>query len=137
MNVHLLLALALALLLAGCPKAPPPGAAGPVEAAQAFATALQKRDPDAAWALLSSRTQARADALAAKAAGSGAGAQAGGGQQMLFSGALPGAALTARVLSEDGGAAELELTEAGRQPHKGRAVREGGGWKIDLDLPSE
>ncbi len=135
MNVHLLLTLALGALLAGCPKMPPPGAAGPVEAAQAFAAAVQRRDPDAAWALLSSRTRDRADALAARAAD--AGAQIKGGQQMLFSTALPGGALTARVLSEDAGAAALELTEAGKQPQKARAVREAGAWKIDLDLPTE
>ena len=48
------------LLLALCACAvppPPPGSAGPAEAVQEFASAVQKGDAATAWALLSTRTQ--------------------------------------------------------------------------------
>src|SRR5436190_756975 len=61
--------LALAGLPLGCtPQKPPaPGTAGPVEAVQAFSAAVQRGDAAGAWALLSTKTQQEADALAAEA----------------------------------------------------------------------
>src|SRR5713101_323401 len=79
---------ALLLCLFGCKAAapPPPGAAGPVEAVQEFAAALQRGDAAAAYALLSTRTQREADQIAARAraAAGDAGGVPESGRQMLF-----------------------------------------------------
>jgi len=95
------LALILGLLAACAPPKAPQGAADPVAAAEAFSKALQEGDTAAAWALLSTNTQARADALAAKVRVSAASVS----------------------VSLDGGSSRLF-----------RAVREGAGWKLELDL---
>ena len=79
--------------------------------------------------MLSERTQRRADQLAARLG------DAGTGRQMLFGGAVPGGKITARALSQDGGAAEVAVSEADAGARTFRAVREGAGWKVDLDLP--
>jgi hypothetical protein len=124
---------AFSALALGCARPPPPaGAAGPVEAVQAFAAALAARDVAAAWSMLSTRTQQAADALAARARETGAGP--GSGRQMLFASAVPGGAITARELSQDGGAAQVEVIDASKQPHAFRAVKEGALWKVELDL---
>jgi hypothetical protein len=121
-------------LLAACtaPKAPQ-GAADPVAAAEAFSKALQEGDTAAAWALLSTNTQARADALAAKARVS---ADAGpeSGKAMLFQGSLPSGVVAAREVSNDGGAASVSVSLDGGPARLFRAVREGAGWKLELDL---
>jgi hypothetical protein len=130
--------LLLAILVAACTAPPPPpGAAGPAEAVQALADALRKGDTAAAWSLLSKRTRAQADALAAAARGpSDAGPESG--RQMLFSGALPGRAVRARELSQSGDSAEVQTTEetdAGAAVARTwRVVREEGRWRVDLDL---
>lgn len=123
-------ALALACLLAACPaSAPPPGAAGPAEAAQDFASALQKGDTSTAWSLLSSRTQQQADRLAREAAPD-AGPEAG--RQMLFNSALPGRPVNARVVSQSDDSAEVQTAEDGGPTF--HLVREGGRWRVDLPL---
>lgn len=124
-------ALALACLLAACPASPPPpGSAGPAEAAQEFASALQKGDTSAAWSLLSRRTQEQAVRLAREAAPD-AGPEAG--RQMLFNSALPGRPVNARVVSQSDDSAEVQTAEdgGGRTFH---LVREGGRWRVDLPL---
>ncbi|TMA14849.1 MAG: DUF4878 domain-containing protein [Deltaproteobacteria bacterium] len=98
--------LAILLLVACTAPQPPPGSAGPAEAVQEFAAALQKGDAATAWSLLSSRTQKEADA----------------------------AAVEARVVSQTGDSAEVQTADdAGVQVY--RVVREGGRWRVDLDLP--
>jgi hypothetical protein len=122
-------------LLAACPSSPPPppGAAGPAEAVQDFAEALRKGDTATAWSLLSKRTQAQADQIAAAARGnSDAGPESG--RQMLFTSALPGRAVQAKALSQSGDSAEVLTTEDGGTSHVWHAVREGGRWRLDLDL---
>ena len=59
--------LLLAALCACTSPQPPPGSAGPAEAVQDLAAALQKGDTATAWSLLSTRTQKDADAVAARA----------------------------------------------------------------------
>lgn len=129
----------LLLCLFGCkPAAPPPGAAGPVEAVQEFAAALQRGDAAAAYALLSSRTQRQADQIAARA--HAAGADAGGvpesGRQMLFGSALPEGKVEVHEVSRQGDGAQVEVVDKSGRARTYRVVREGGVWKVDLDLPA-
>ena len=117
---------------------PPPGAVGPAEAVQEFTAAMQKGDSATAWALLSTRSQAQADAIAARArAAAGASNSDAGpenGRQMLFQSALPGRPVEARVVSQSGDAAEVQTVEDGGVSRTWHVVREGGRWRVDLDL---
>jgi len=124
------------LLLALCACAappPPPGSAGPAEAVQEFASAVQKGDAATAWSLLSTRTQQEADAIAARARAEAADGKPESGRAMLFGSALPGRPLEARIVSQSGDVAEVRTNEDGGRIY--RVVREGGRWRIDLDLP--
>jgi hypothetical protein len=123
-------------LLAACtPTAPPPGAAGPVEAAKEFAAAVQRGDAAAASQLLSSQTLREADAAAARArafAGD-AGPAPASGRQMLFNSALPQGKVSVRKLrqrSDDD--ATVEVRDAAGNATQFRMVREQGSWKVDL-----
>jgi hypothetical protein len=129
------------LLLAACtPKAPPPGAAGPVEAAKEFAAAVQRGDGATASQLLSSQTLREADAAAARArafAGD-AGVAPQGGRQMLFNSALPQGPVSVRKLgqrSDDD--ATVEVRDAAGNATQFRMVREEGSWKVDLSSAPE
>ena len=113
---------------------PPPGAAGPAEAIQEFAAALQKGDAAAAWALLSTKSQAQADAAAAPARTFAGDAGPENGRQMLFQSALPGRPVEARIVSQSGDAAEVQTAEDGGVSRSWHVVREGGRWRVDLDL---
>ncbi len=129
-----LAALILCSSFLGCTQGrAPPGAADASAAAEAFSRALQEGDTASAWALLSSATQARADQLAARARVS---ADAGpeSGKAMLFSGALPSGVVAAHEISSDGGAATLSVSIDGGPAQEFHAVREGEGWKLQLDL---
>jgi len=123
----------LFLMVAACTSPPPPpGAAGPAEAVQDFADALHKGDTATAWSLLSSRAQAEADRIAG-AAHPDAGAEAG--RQMLFTSALPGRAVAAKLVSQSGDSAEVRTSAGdGGAAQSWRVVREGGRWRIDLSL---
>ncbi len=124
----------IAAMAACTPAQPPPGSAGPVEAVQDFAEAARRGDTATAWTLLSSRTQARADELA-KTARTASDAGPDSGRQMLFSSALPGRAVTAKEVSQTGDSAEVQTTEGDAGTQIWRVVREGGRWRVDLDLP--
>jgi hypothetical protein len=122
----------LLLGVAACPPAqPPPGSAGPAEAVQDFATAVQKGDTATAWSLLSEHTQSEAQRIAL-AAQPDAGAEAG--RQMLFSSGLPGRPVEVKVLSESGASAEVQTSEDGGPSRTWHTVREGGAWRVDLPL---
>ena len=112
---------------------PPPGSAGPAEAVQEFASAVQKGDAATAWSLLSTRTQQEADAIAARARAKAADGKPESGRAMLFGSALPGRPLEARIVSQSGDVAEVRTNQDGGRVY--RVVREGGRWRIDLDLP--
>jgi len=123
------------LLLALCACAaplPPPGSAGPAEAVQEFASAVQKGDASTAWALLSTRTQQEADAIASRARACSGDGKPESGRAMLFGSALPGRPIEARVVSQSGDSAQVRTNEDGGRMV--RAVREGGRWRVDLDL---
>jgi hypothetical protein len=125
--------LLLAALCACASPQPPPGSAGPAEAVQDLAAALQKGDSATAWSLLSTRTQKEADAVAARGRGrTDAGSDSG--RAMLFTSALPGRAVEARVVSQTGDSAEVRTADdGGGQVY--RVVKEAGRWRVDLDLP--
>lgn len=117
-------------------SAPPPGAAGPVEAAQELASALQRGDAATAYNLLSARTQREADQIAARARAEGADASGvpETGRQMLFGSALPQGKIEVREISRQGDVAQVEVIDAKQRARTYRVVRENGVWKIDLDL---
>jgi hypothetical protein len=124
--------LSLVLVLAACaPQPPAPGAAGPAEAVQDFAAAVQRGDSGTAWGLLSSRTQAEATRLARAGR-----PDAGDGRGMLFGSALPLSQETVLGVDQgDASSAEVRTSPpdggAGRTFH---VVREGDRWRIDLAL---
>lgn len=124
------------LLISACARTPPPapGAAGPTEAVQAFSAAIQRGDAAVAWSLLSAKTQAEADRLAGEARKSAGDAGPQTGRQMLFGSAVPGGKTTAKEVSSDGGAAEVIVSDAPGSEHRFRTVREGSGWKVELEL---
>ena len=126
--------LCLVALTACTAPQPPPGAAGPAEAVQDFAAALQKGDAATAWSLLSQRSQRQADAQAAAARTAAGDAGPENGRQMLLNGALPGRAIEARVVSQTGDSAEVQTTEDGGAARTWHVVHEGGRWRVDLDL---
>ena len=112
---------------------PPPSAGDPAEAVKSFSRALEQGDTQSAWALLSTRTQERADALALKARVSADGGPESG-RAMLFSGALPLGTPDAKVLDNDGSAARVSVSLDGGTPREYRVVREGAGWRLELNL---
>jgi hypothetical protein len=111
------------------PAAPPPGAAGPLEAVQELSGALQRGDTATAWSLLSADTQKRADELAAAARAAAGDAGPESGKQMLFASALPGGNTDARLVEQKGDAARVSAS--GREY---RVLREGGRWRVALEL---
>ena len=124
--------LALLLCAAACtPAAPPPGAAGPLEAAQAFSAAVQKGDAATAWSLLSPASHAAADAQAAAARLASKTPEPESGRQMLFGSALPLGRSETKLLDERGD--EAHVAEGARTF---RLVRESGRWLVDLRLDS-
>jgi hypothetical protein len=97
-----------------------------------FALAVQKGDAAIAWSLLSSKTQQRADAVAAKARAASGDGKPESGRAMLFASALPGKPIEARVVAQEGDTAQVRTNEEGGRVY--RVVREGDRWRVDPDL---
>lgn len=123
------LALAAASLACTAPAAPPPGAAGPVEAVQELSAALQRGDTATAWSLLTVGTQKRADELAAAARAAAGDAGPESGRQMLFTSALPAGKIDARLVEQKGDVARVSASS-----REYRVVREDGRWRVELEL---
>jgi hypothetical protein len=123
------------LLVAACPGGQPaPGSAGPGEAVQGFAESLGRGDAEAAWALLSARTQRRADARAKAAREGSGGVGPASGRQMLFASAVRTGPIHVREVSRSGDSAEVETTADGGARDSFHVVRENGAWKVELPL---
>lgn len=120
----------LSMAVACTPPAPPPGSAGPLEAAQAFSAAVQKGDSAAAWSLLTPRSRDAVDARAEAARKAAGGPEPEGGRQMLFNSALPQGASKLTLVEESGDTAQVS-----DGAHRFRLRRESGRWLLDLDLP--
>lgn len=117
------------------PAPPPPGSAGPAEAVQDLAAALQKGDAATAWSLLSARTQKQADEAAARARAAAGDAGPESGRAMLFGSAIPGGPIEARVVSQAQDSAEVQTAAPdGGGTRTYHVVREQGRWRVDLDL---
>lgn len=133
MALPMRLAVAFLLCVAACTApAPPPGAAGPLEAVQDFSAAAQKGDAATAWSLLASRTRVAADQQAAAARRSTGSAEPESGRQMLFSSALPqggSGAGVAKLIDEQGDEAHVAVGAK-----RFRVVRESDRWLVELDL---
>jgi hypothetical protein len=127
--------LLLASLCACAAPPPPPGSAGPAEAVQEFASAVQKGDAATAWVLLSTRTQQEGDAIAARVRACSGDGKPESGRAMLFGSALPGRPVEARVESQSGDSAQVRTNQDGGRVV--RVVRERGRWRVDLDLGPE
>jgi hypothetical protein len=127
--------LLLVLVPVACVRPPPPaGAAGPAEAVRDLAAALARGDSQAPWSLLSTRTQQAADALAKSAQAMAPATGPSSGKQMLFASALPTGPVQARLVSEHGDSAEVEVSSDGGTSGIFHVVRENGVWKVDLPL---
>ena len=113
---------------------PPPGSAGPAEAVQEFSAALQRGDTATAWSLLSANAQRQAEAQASAARAAAGDGGPDSGRTMLFSSALPGRAVEARLVSQSGDSAEVQTAEDGGPTRSWRIQRENGRWRVDLKL---
>src|SRR3981081_2691849 len=111
---------------AGRRRQPAPGSAGPVEAVQDFAESLGRGDAEAAWTLLSSRTQQQADARAKAAREASGGVGPASGRQMLFASAVRTGPIHAQEVSRSGDSAEVETTADGGARSGFHVVRENG-----------
>lgn len=118
-----------AALAAGCAR----GEGSPETAYRTFARAVEDRDAERAWGLLSADTRAWLDERARSAAARAPGIVPASGKQLL----LGDAALTARPLTavvlrrESRDRAILQVTEEGGSPSEVELVREEG-WRVRL-----
>jgi len=55
---------------------------------------------------------------------------------MLFGSALPSGKVDVREISRQGDVAQVEVVDKSGRARSYRVVREGGVWKLDLDLPA-
>jgi hypothetical protein len=124
--------LALALAIACAQREGPPDAAY-----RAFARAVAERDPDRAWALLSSDTQAWLDARAQVVAKVAPGVVPASGRALLLGDAAlaPRPLGTVVLLRESRDRALLKVTEDGGAGGEVEMVREGG-WRVRLPAPA-
>lgn len=133
MRRPLALLAATLLLAAACAREP----AGPEATYRALTRAVAERDEDAAWSLLSRRTQDWLEDRAREASRAAPGVVAAGGRRLL----LGDAALAVRApsviekVSDDGSTAVLSVQSPGGAPARVTMVREGGGWRLDLPAP--
>jgi hypothetical protein len=101
---------------------------------QGFAESLGRGDAEAAWALLSARTQRQADARAKAAREGSGGVGPASGRQMLFASAVRTGPIHVREVSRSGDSAEVETTADGGARDSFHVVRENGAWKVELPL---
>ena len=123
--------LLLLALVACAPRESSPGVAY-----RAFARAVSERDPDRAWGLLSSDTQAWLEARARAAAAAAPGVVAPSARQLLLGDAAlaPRPLASVVVLRESRDRAIVEAAEDGGAKREVELVREGG-WRVRVPEP--
>jgi hypothetical protein len=124
--------LLLALLALSCSG----GAGRPDAAYRAFVRAVAERDPERAWALLSSDTCAWLEARAKAAAAAAPGVVAPSGRQLLLGdgSVAPGALGAVVVLREARDLAVVQASEEGGAVREVELVRERG-WRVRIPPP--
>ena len=122
-------ALAVALLAAGCRRAPDPAATY-----RAFARAARSGDEDGAWAMLSVRSQAMLDDRARALSGRTGGVVPASGKDLLLGDAAAGAARVkaAVTIRESADSAVVRVETEGAPAAEVSLVKEGGAWRIVL-----
>jgi hypothetical protein len=133
----LALLLVLAATIAGATGCAPREGA-PDAAYRAFARAVESRDGDRAWGLLSGETRTWLDARAREVASAAPGVIAPDGRQLLL-GTLSRAAPPPRsvlVVRESRDRAVVEVEEAGGAKREVELVREGG-WRVVIPPPQQ
>jgi hypothetical protein len=121
------------LLIGGICACERPAARRPEELAyRAFAEAVRRGDPAAAWGTLSQRTRQLMEAKAKVVSEASAGVVKDEPALMLFqSGTRPAPTGEVKVVESDGGTAVIEVSVSGR-PHRVVMVRESDRWMVDL-----
>ncbi len=116
--------------LAACHPGPAPA---PEAAYRAFVTAYAKGDADAAWALVSSGTQAALTRAAQEAAAAEHVKPPKDGELLMFQGdVLPQKIKDVSVGEKRGDRVELAVTDDAGGQEKVSLVREQGKWRVDL-----
>ncbi len=118
----------IALLAAACARD-----LGPDQAYRSLVQAVQERDADKAWALLSRASQKRLDERARAAAARAPGVVPASGRQLLIGDAALGARRVTSivVLRESGDRAVLRVEVEGGPSREVTLVREGR-WRVEL-----
>lgn len=121
-------ALVAALAAVGCR-----GASTPEEAYRTFASALQRRDDDRAWDLLSAASRDHLDRMAREASAASGGAVPASGKVMIVAGDPHAKAIRSVTEVSRSGDSAVVAVDDGSGPREVRMVRESFRWRVRLD----